>query len=802
MLHALLTSFLRNLGRNKFFSAINILGFTLGISSVILILLFVFSELSYDRFHEKADRIYRLNIRAMIGDTHINQTYSSARNFREMRARYPEIENGVKFIDLNNGIIRAGERTFSEPAVLFSDSTVFDIFTLPMVLGNPRTALNRPNTVVLSETGARKYFGDANPLGKDLEMDLPYVGKIHFEVTGIIRDIPENSHFHFNILGALVSFPDLINSDGWSNNNFKSYFLLKPGTSAKDLETKFTDYVIESFGAKNYEAAIAQGNSWDFFLQPLTSIHLKSDLNGEFEPNGNIRYVYIFSIIAFFVLFIACINFMNLSTAKSIRRAREVGIRKVAGSTKSQLIMQFLGESLIMAGASLILAILAVKLLLPVFSDWLGRNLSFDLFARPWMLITLGGMTLVIGILAGLYPAFVLSSFRPVKVLKAQTAGESKGIGLRNILVVVQFGASIFLITGTLAINRQLRFINRTDIGFEKSNLMIIRTPPSFNSASTAFKQEMLGISGVEAVSASSSLPGLGFTNLGFGAEKVERSFALNIISCDPAYLKTMGFTVSAGRFFSDEFPTDSAGIVLNETAVRMLGMKDPLGSKMHTQGDPPVRFKVIGILKDFNYESVRSEVRPIGLVYQNGSLQMPAEYLSIRISPGMETVLKPAAGKIWEKLVPGMPFQYSFMEDDYRQMYRNEIQTGQVFSLLALLTMIVAILGLLGLAAYMAQQRTREIAVRKVFGAGIGQIMGMLTWKFTRLILLSFVLACPAAWWVMSAWLRNFVYRVPLTPGIFLASGAVAILIAMITVNAITYRAAAANPAEYLKYE
>jgi putative ABC transport system permease protein len=801
MIRALFTTFFRNLRKNVFFSAVNILGFTLGIASVILILLFVFSELSYDRYNDKADRIYRLCIKAMIGNTRINQTFSSARNFREMQARYPEIENGVKFVNLTDGIIRAGERTFSEPTIMFSDSTVFDVFTLPFVLGNPKTALNRPNTVVLTETGARKYFGNENPLGKDVEMDI-YFGKVHFEVTGVIKDIPQNSHFHFDILGALVSFPEFINSDGWSNNNFISYFLLKPGTSAGDVETKFTNYVIESFGAKNYEASIAAGNSWDFYLQPLKSIHLKSDLNGEFEPNGNIRYIYIFSILAFFVLLIACINFMNLSTAKSVRRAREVGIRKVVGSTKRQLIGQFLGESLIMAFTSLLLAVLTVALILPYFSDWLGRKLTFNLFTEPWMILSLALMTLVIGILAGLYPAFILTSFKPAKVLRAQSAGGNKGMGLRNILVIIQFGASIFLLTGTIAVNRQLHFVRNTDIGFNKNNLLIIRTPPSFSPVSAAFKQQMGMKSGVESISASTSLPGFGFINLGFRAEKIANSFTLNIISCDPDYMKTLGLSVADGRFLSHDYPTDSSGIVLNETAVRVLGLKDPLGSKMNTQGNPPVYFKVIGVVRDFNYESAHAEIRPIGLVFQNGSLRNSADYLTVRFKPGKGQKIKQAAEHTWEKLLPGMPFRYSYMEDDYNQLYRNEIQTGQVFSMLTILTMIVAVLGLLGLASYMAQQRTREIAVRKVFGARSGQIMSLLTWKFTRLVLISFILACPAAWWVMTGWLRNFVYRVPLTVWIFLLSGAVALLIAAITVNAVTYRAASANPAGSLKYE
>jgi len=386
--------------------------------------------------------------------------------------------------------------------------------------------------------------------------------------------------------------------------------------------------------------------------------------------------------------------------------------------------------------------------------------------------------------------------------LKSQSASEKRGIGLRNILVIIQFGASIFLFTGTLAVNRQLSYIRNSDIGFNKSNLLIIRTPPSFSPVSAAFRNEMLGRSGVESLSFSSSIPGFGFNNKGFRAEKVERQFALNLIFCDPDYLKTMGHTIAGGRFFSVDYPTDSSGIVLNEAAVRILGMKDPLGSKMSPSENPEVIFKVIGILKDFNYETVRSEIRPIGLLFQNGVIQQPSEYLSIRFKPGTGQAVKQAAGSTWEKLIPGMPFRYSFMEDDYNQMYRNEIQTSQVFSLLALLAMIVAILGLLGLATFMAQQRTQEIAVRKVFGAEVHQIMSLLTWKFTRLILVSFFIVCPVAWWVMSGWLRNFVYRVPLSAWIFLISGAVALLIAVITVNAVTYRSAAANPADSLKYQ
>jgi putative ABC transport system permease protein len=802
MIRALIITFLRNLRKNKLFSVINILGFTLGISSVILILLFVFSELSYDRYNDKADRIYRLCIKAMIGNTPINQTWSSARNFREMKARYPEIENGVKLVDLDNAFVRAGERTFTEPSVIFADSTLFEVFTLPMVAGDFRNPLNAPNTIVLSQTGAQKYFGDADPVGKDLEMDIPYFGKRQFKVTAVMKDIPSTSHFHFDMVGALVSFPGFINSDGWSNNNFKSYYLHKPGASAKDLEAKFKDYVIESFGAKNYESYLAKGNSWEFYLQPLTSIHLNSDLNGEFEPNGNIRYIYIFSIIAFFVLVIACINFMNLSTAKSLRRAREVGIRKVSGSTRGQLIIQFLSESMILALASMALALLTVKLILPWFSDWLNRDLSFSLLGRPWMIVTLISMVVIIGILAAFYPAMVLTSFQPARVLKAQSVDSKKGLGLRNALVIVQFGATIFLIIGTLSVNRQLQYIQNTDTGYTKNNLLVIHTPPSFASVSQPFIEEIRHQPGVSGITASSSLPGFDFSNLGCHSELVDKPFTLNIFTCDPDFCQTLGMTMAKGRFFSRDFPTDSSAMVLNETAVRVLGLKEPIGSKISLNQNPPVDLHVIGVIRDFNYESARAEIRPMALIFQGNVFNQSLDFATVRFTPGSRKSVTEAVRSVWNRFMPETPFRYSYLEDDYNEMYHNEIQTGQVFTLLALLTLVVAIMGLLGLASYLAQQRTREIAVRKVFGAGMARIMGLLTWKFTRLVLIAFVLTCPVAWWVMHKWLENFVYRIPMDVWIFFLSGAAALLISTLTINLIVWKAASANPADGLKYE
>jgi putative ABC transport system permease protein len=797
MLRLSLTSVFRNIRKNPGFSLINIFGLTLGIICFILMMMFVVSELSYDRFNENSGRIYRLCIRAAIGDTKINQTYSSSRMFREMTAKYPEIETGVKFSGSQDVLVRVGEKTISEPSVMYVDPTVFKVFTFPLISGDPATALKRPNTLVLSETAARKYFGEQNPLGRIMEVDTGGFGQ--FEVTGIFKDIPANAHFHFSIMASLLTFPSLLAEQEWTANTFTTYFLLKPGASAKELEEKFKKYTVQSIGEERYKKAVEQGNFWEFYLQPLTSIHLHSDINGEFEPNGNIRYVYIFIVIAFFVLIIACINFMNLSTAKSMLRAREVGIKKTSGSTRGKLIGQFLSESVILTFVSLILAIIIICIVLPAYNSWLGRELPFNMVSNPWLLPGLAAFGLVVGIAAGIYPAFVLASFNPVKVLKAQALSETKGIGLRNILVIVQFSASIFLIIGTLVISRQMDFIMNKDVGFARENIIILRTPPSFGKVSKAFSDEIRQHAGIIGVSASTSIPGFAFSNWGFGAEGVDKSFTLNQIQCDTGFFRTMGFRMEEGRFFSPEFSTDSSGIILNETAVRVIGLKHPIGTKMFAGRMPPRKYHVIGVVRDFNYESVHSAIRPMGLVNLNSQT---GSYLSIRYDGGIAKEILPLAKSTWEKLLPGIPFSFSYMHDDYINLYRNEIQTKQVFTMLAGLAVIVAVLGILGLASFMAQRRTREIAIRKVSGAGINDILILLNWKFVKWVLFSFILASPVAWWVMNRWLQDFAYRVSLSAWIFFLAAAIAMSLVIITVSLVTFRAASVNPAESMKYE
>lgn len=801
MFNQLITSFFRSLRKDKGYSTINVLGFTIGMASFILIVLFVLFELSYDRFYEKSDRTYRLCIQARIGDTWIDQTYSSARNFTELRERFPEIEEGVKIVNLTDVVLKIGDRFFTEPTMAFADSTYFNVFDRQLNYGFDKTALNRPNTLAMSASGAQRFFGDKNPVGEVIEMDLPILGKAQFEVTAVYEDIPDNSHFHFDLIGSLVSFPGLINNQGWSANNFTTYFVLHPEATAEDLETKFEDYVINQFGADQYDEWTSTGNFWSFYLQPLTDIHLRSDLNGEFESNGNIRYIYIFSVIAFFVLVIAIINFVNISTARSIKRSREVGIRKIVGSSRSLLIGQFLVESVILTLFSLALAILAAKLILPWYNDWLNKELGFSLFTQAWIIPGLIVVGILIGILSGIYPALFLASFKPVRVLKAQKEAIKRGIGLRDILVIIQFAASIFLIIGTLMVNRQMQYLQNTDLGFDRDNLMVVRTPPSFAPQYDAFERELEKQSVIRDVESASGLPAYSFNNLGFRAEGVDESFTLNVFSGDFNLDQTLGLELVEGRFLNESFPTDSNAMLINESTVRTLKLEEPLKARFRLNSNNAQYLQVVGVVKDFHYESMHTEIRPLG-IFHNSAIRNGLRFALVRFEPGSTQSAIEEVQKTWNRLMPGNPFVYSFLDDDLNDLYGNERQTGQVFMMLSILAIIVASLGLLGLAGFMVRQQTRHIAVRKVFGASAVSIVLLFVMKFSRWILVAFVVAAPIAWWIMNQWLQNFQYRTTLAWWLFPLACLVAWLVAFFTIVATTSKAAQTNPAISLQYE
>ncbi len=797
-------SFIRNISRNRGTFVINLTGFTLGITACILIFMFVLNELSFDRHNKKADRIYRLAVQAMIGDTRINQTSSSARVLNEMRAKYPEIEDAVKLIDIGASTVKYGETIFNEEEFIFSDSTFFDIFSTNIIEGEFDRPLSRPNTLALSRSCAKKYFGDQSAIGKKVELNNQYLGTTIFDIVAVFEDMPANSHFHFDQIGTNFTYASLIDDSGWSSNIFVTYFLLKNGVSAANLEAKFEDYVRENVGGspEEYDQWVAAGNFWKFFLQPLPDIHLKSDLNGEWESNGNIRYVIIFAAIGLFVLIIACINYVNLSTAKSTLRAREVGIRKVSGSTRSLLIKHFLAESVLITFIALLLSLALILLVLPYYSEWLDRDFSNSLFGKWYIIPGFLLISIIVSILNGIYPAFVLSSFKPAKVLKGEAGGSGRGIYMRNILVVVQFSASIFLIISTLLVNKQLKLLQGDDLGFSKKNVMIIHTSPEIYPLLDTYKKELLNQSGVEAVSASNTLPGFGFSNWGFGAEGIDNSFTLNAMAGDYDFINTMKFEMTEGRFFQTDHPSDSTAALLNETAVRVLGIEDPIGLKINNFATNRLVFTVVGVVKDFHYESLHSEVRPMTILLQGGIYNSNVSYLTVRYGDGNETQLLLRAEELWNEMVPGVPFVHSYLEEDYNQLYYNEEQTRQVFSIMAFLSIIVACLGLYALASFISQQRAREVAIRKIFGASIKEVIRLLLKKYSVWIVISFFVAGPLAYWLMSRWLQNFAFKVSLDPLIFIIAFAIALVLAFITIGGNTNKTARANPASTLRHE
>ena len=793
----------RNIIRYKSFSFINILGLAIGIACSILIMLFVFYETSYDSYHEKADRIYRVAVRASIGDTKIHQTYSSAITFLKLLEEFPEIERGVKFLNIGQVPVRYQDKIHYETKFFAVDSTFFDVFSVPLISGDPKTVLIEPNTMVISESTARRYFGRADVAGESLTVEFSYgLGEIVFTITGVSEDIPSNSHFHYDFLVSLTSFPDLINNTGWTSNNFISYLVLYEGTSKDSLEVKLKDFTRKYMGGESFDEWVARGNYWEYFLQPLKDIHLTSDLNGEFEPNGNITYVYIFSVIGFIILLIACINFMNLTTAKSSLRVREVGMRKVMGSSRNRLIWQFITESVFLSYIAFIIGIIIVESLMPAYRNFVGRPLEIHYFDNWIVIPSLLILGLVVGIISGLYPAFLLSSFKPVMILKGQTGSGKSGFWLRNILVILQFSISIFLIISTLVIYQQLLYFQNKELGFDKEQVLVIHNPGSLGDNVESLKEILRKQSTILSVSGSASLPGTGFSNIGFGAEGVEESFTLNLCICDYDFLKTLKIKLVDGRFFLREFPTDSAAAVLNQKAVELLAWDDPLGKKINNWSDNRGNFHVIGIIEDYHYESLHSEIRPQALFLSGGYYKWDESYISVRLQKDQIRSTINEIEKIWNEFVPDAPFEYSFLDDDYEHLYDNEIRTRKLFAIFSLLAIFIACLGLYGLASYIAEQKVGEIGIRKVLGANVAGIVSQLNLSFTKWVLIANIFAWPLAWFAMKRWLQNFAYCIDIPWWAFLAGALLAILIAVIITSLQTIRAALQNPAESLRYE
>jgi putative ABC transport system permease protein len=799
----------RNLLKNKVFSFINILGLAIGLSCFLLITMYVLDETSFDKFHKKADRIYRIHSDIRFGGTDLVLPVTSDNMGATLKKDYPQVEEFTRIYASSGAkLIKKGNDYINEGAVAHADSTIFKVFTLPAIAGNVNTALNEPNTVVITESTAKKYFGTTDALGKIIETNDNT--STLYKVTAVIKDIPQNSHFNFDFLFSMDNV-----DYGWNNylsHNFYTYLLLRPGTDYKAFEKNFLQYVekyviaqakqlMQISSISDFEKA---GNKLSYTLIPVTKIHLYSDRSFELSPGGNIQYVYIFSVVAIIILLIACINFMNLATARSANRAREVGIRKVLGTEKRQLIAQFLAESTLMVFIGLIIALLLAALILPLFNNIANKSLTLSTLFSWKFIPVLILLPFVVGLMAGSYPAFFLSAFKPIEVLKGKLKLGSRSGGFRSVLVVVQFAASIILIIGTIIIFRQLNYIQTKNLGFNKDQVLIINDAYALDQKTQAFKNEMLQVPGVISGTFSGFLP---VTNSSrndntFSTQPVmdsKNGFNMQVWRVDYDYLPTMGMQISKGRAFSKDFGSDSSAVILNETAAKVMGFDDPIGKKLYTFRDDlsVVTYEVIGVVKNFHFETLRQNIGPLcfRLGRSTGLASFKVE------SAKIPTILKQAEAK-WKAMAPGMPFSHRFLDESFDEMYRTERRVSGIALTFAILAVFVACLGLFGLASFIAEQRTKEIGIRKVLGLSVEGIVRLLSKDFLKLVLIAFVLASPLAWWVMHTWLQDFAYRVDISWWVFALAGVLALMIAMITVSFQAIKAALSNPIKSLRTE
>jgi putative ABC transport system permease protein len=799
----------RSLRKNKGFTAINILGLALGLATCLLIVLYVVDELSYDRYNAKANRIYRVNEDLKLGDNNVLYAVCMPPLAKTLKSEYPYVENAVRLKNAGTSHVKKGNVNMSENRIVFADPSLFDVFTLPMINGNPASALAEPNSVVITETTAKKYFNSTNVVGKTLLFNDNTLCK----VTGVIKDIPKQSHFNFDFFISMSSWPDS-RSNEWLRSDYNTYVLLKDPSDAKKLAASFPELLKKFSGAQmqaqlnmSVDAFEKSGSYFRMNLTPLTDIHLRSNRSGELGPNSSTQYVYIFSAIAIFILLIACVNFMNLSTARSSNRAREVGVRKVLGSPRKYLIAQFLTESILVTFVATLIALFAAALLLPLFNQLSGKYLSINTQSLVWIVPALLLIVLFIGVLSGAYPAFYLSAFQPVDVLKGKLSAGFKGGRLRSFLVVFQFSISIFLIIGTLVIHNQLNYIQTKNLGYNRNQVLIVQNVFELNKQVKVFKQEVKEIPGVINATMTGFLPTSNWksTAIYFGDATLDQKKSMfpQNWEIDEDYINTLDMKMAAGRSFSKDMQTDSSGIVINESAAKFLGFNDPINKTMykslggkHTL-DNVKQYHVIGVVKDFNYSSLRDNVGPVvmTLAENNGAL-------SIRVNTQNLPVLLSQIKNKWKELSPNVQINYSFMDQDFDASYRTEQRTGQIFIVFTTLAIVIACLGLFGLAAYAAEQRTKEIGIRKVLGANVSAIVSMLSKDFIKLVFIAILIAAPLAWYLMNKWLQEFAYRISIQWWILALAGLTALLIAFITVSFQSIKAAIANPVDSLKNE
>ncbi|MGD8777486.1 MAG: ABC transporter permease [Ignavibacteria bacterium] len=770
---------LRNIKRYKGYSFINIFGLTIGLTCTILILLWVQDELSYDRFHENTDRIFRIiDYEKFTDGSDLVFSSNPPALAPYLLENYPDIENTVRVVSLNRKTVKYNDNYFNEDGLLFVDPSFFEIFTYKFLKGESRQTLTQPNEVILTKKTAEKYFGSQDPIGKVLTIE----NQFNYLVTGVIEDVPSNSHLQFGFIVPFQNLKDFgYNIEGWNNFYIKTYIMLNNKADTEIVSSKISGVI-----KKNVEKVFAE-----LSLQPLTSIHLYSVRS--INETGDIKYIYIFTTIALFILFTACINFMNLSTARSIKRAKEVGMRKVIGAVKKQIVFQFYGESFLTVFISLFASLFLVLLLLPYFNELSGKSLSINIEESYMFLVLLFIIAVFTGLVAGSYPAVFLSSFRPVEVFKGFSKSSAAGLLFRKVLVTFQFILTISLIAGVFVIGSQLKLIRNQKLGYNKENLLHIGLNRDSRQKVDLLKKEFKKISGIKSITAVSELPSYLGSSIApdWEGKRTNASVLLQILNADFDYANTLQLKMSEGRFFSGEFSADSnTAVVVNETAVKAMGMDSPVGKKIEDM-------EIIGVVKDFHFGTLHSEIKPLCIFYDE-------EYndLILRFEKGNLHETIAVLTNTWKKLLPATPFNYKFLDETIDALYKSDMRLEKIINSFTFLILFVACLGLFGLASYTVEQRTKEIGVRKVLGASVYEITFMLAKDFLYLVLIANIIAWPVSYYLLNKWLTDFAYKINITVWIFIASGLIALIVALIIVSYHAFKSALSNPVNALRTE
>jgi putative ABC transport system permease protein len=806
MLKNLLKHSIRSFKRQRAYIIINVLGLSIGIACSLLISLYVINEASYDKFNVKKDRIYRAILNGKISGQEVTIATSPAIMGSTMLKEFPEIEDFLRMSGFGPTIIEYNNQAFTEDHMIEADSSFFNFFSIPVLKGDPKNLLNAPHKAVLSESMAKRIFGNENPIDKTIKIGSDTVRYI---VSGVMSDIPGNSHFEANILGSFMTNPRSKNPM-WLSNSFSTYFLLKPNTSYKKVDEKLPEMIkkyvgpeVQQYLGVSVEDMEKQGNKYRFFLQNLKDIHLDTSIQQEFKPASDPKFLTILGSIAVLIVLIAAINFMNLSTAQASKRAKEVGIKKIGGSSRGMLIAQFLSESFILSFISLIIALIIIKVSLPYFNDLLKASLELRLLASWYTIPALLLFTLIVGFISGSYPALFLSSFTPYEVLKGSGKNSMKNGRLRRVLVVFQFSVSILLIVGTIVMYRQINYMLHKDVGFNKEQLIVINRAHALGTKMKSFKDAVKEIPGVVNIASSTAVPNRTNNTNGYRLEgRKDESFLMVTNWVDYNYLDTYGMTLASGRFFSESFASDKDACLVNESTIKNFGITDVMNTRfMEPQDSNKMRYlPIVGVVKNFNFESFRNPITPYIFKLQNQNEMWG--YITVRLSAqNYSKTIKDIESR-WKEFVPNNPLQYYFLDEDFERMYIQEKQNAQMAVIFSILAIFIAALGLFGLTSFTVEQRTKEIGVRKAMGSSVSSIYIEVSKEIVILVSISALIAWPLIYYIAENWLKHFYYKINLEVFSFIAGLIIALGISLITISYRIMKAATVNPAQSLKYE